>query len=200
MEQFTCIETVTTLYLLPSSTTTDGYSDVPSQTITDGSCDLSVNQVTSGYSIPVRITANYGKIANSNDIGQDKMASAMIRGHNKANCIVIDTNHINPSSWLPSLLVTNMCYILNKVEELGTVVELNNPSLVIVTESWLETSIPDLIYNGNCTEWRAIWSEIKRVITKSHDRVAGVRFVITSLISDQNCPTRSAISTLLYSF
>ncbi len=50
-----------------------------------------------------------------------------------------------------------------------------------------------LIYNGNCTEWRAIWSEIKRVITKSHDRVAGVRFVITSLISDQNCPTRSAI-------
>ena len=60
--------------------------------------------------------------------------------------------------------------------------------------------IIEIIYNGNCTEWRAIWSEIKRVITKSHDRVAGVRFVITSLISDQNCPTRSAITTLLYSF
>ena len=59
---------------------------------------------------------------------------------------------------------------------------------------------PGVINNGNCTEWRAIWSEIKRVITKSHDRVAGVRFVITSLISDQNCPTRSAITTLLYSF
>ena len=43
----------------------------------------------------------------------------------------------------------------------------------------------DLINNGNCTEWSAIWSEIKRVITKSHDREAGVRFVITSLISDQ---------------
>ena len=69
MEQFTCIETVTTPYLLPSSTTTDGYSDVPSQTITDGSCDLSVNQVTSGYSIPVSITANYGKVADSNDMG-----------------------------------------------------------------------------------------------------------------------------------
>ena len=52
----------------------------------------------------------------------------------------------------------------------------------------------------NCTEWSAIWSEIKRVITKSHDREAGVRFVITSLISDQNCTTRSAISTLLHSF
>ena len=57
-----------------------------------------------------------------------------------------------------------------------------------------------VIYNANCTEWSAIWSEIKRVITKSHDREAGVRFVITSLISDQNWTTRSAISTLLHSF
>ena len=56
------------------------------------------------------------------------------------------------------------------------------------------------INNDNCTEWSAIWSEIKRVITKSHDREVGVRFVITSLISDQNCTTRSAISTLLHSF
>ena len=59
---------------------------------------------------------------------------------------------------------------------------------------------PVVINNGNCIEWNAIWSEIKRVITKSHDREAGVRFVITSLISDQNCTTRSAISTLLHSF
>ena len=56
------------------------------------------------------------------------------------------------------------------------------------------------INNGNCTEWSAIWSEIKCVITKWHDREAVVRFVITSLISDQNCTTRNAISTLLHSF
>ena len=30
------------------------------------------------------------------------------------------------------------------------------------------------VNNSNCTEWSAIWSEIKRVITKSHDREAGV--------------------------
>ena len=30
-----------------------------------------------------------------------------------------------------------------------------------------------MINNGNCTEWSAIWSEIKCVITKSHDREAG---------------------------
>jgi hypothetical protein len=56
------------------------------------------------------------------------------------------------------------------------------------------------INNGNWTEWSAIWTEIKRVITKSYDREAGVRFVITSLISVQNCTTRSSISTLFYSF
>ena len=39
----------------------------------------------------------------------------------------------------------------------------------------------------------AIWCEIKRVITKSHDREA-----VTSLISDQKCTRRVAISTLLY--
>ena len=58
-------------------------------------------------------------------------------------------------------------------------------------------SLFPLIHNGNCTEWSAIWCEIKCVITKSHDREAGVRFVITSLISHQNCTTRSAITTLL---
>ena len=42
--------------------------------------------------------------------------------------------------------------------------------------------------------------EIKRMITRSHDHEAGVQFVITSLISEKNCTTRSAISTLLYSF
>ena len=26
-----------------------------------------------------------------------------------------------------------------------------------------------MIYNGSCSEWSAIWSEIKRVITKLHD-------------------------------
>ena len=53
---------------------------------------------------------------------------------------------------------------------------------------------------GKSTEWSATWSEIKRVITKSHDREAGVRFVIRNLISDRNCTTWSAITTLLYSF
>ena len=54
--------------------------------------------------------------------------------------------------------------------------------------------------NGNWTEWSAIWSEIIRVISKSNERVARVRFEITSMISDQNYTTRSLVATLLDPF
>ena len=37
----------------------------------------------------------------------------------------------------------------------------------------VKASAYSAVYNGNCTEWSAIWTEIKRVITKSHDREAG---------------------------
>ena len=56
------------------------------------------------------------------------------------------------------------------------------------------------IYNGNWTEWSAIWAEIIRVISKSNERAARVRFEITSMISDQNCTTRGSITTLLHPF
>ena len=53
-----------------------------------------------------------------------------------------------------------------------------------------------MIYNGNWTEWSAIWSEIILVISKSNERETRARFEITSMISDQNCTTRSSIATL----
>ena len=56
------------------------------------------------------------------------------------------------------------------------------------------------IDNGNWTEWSAIWAEIIRVISKSVERAAQVRFEITSMFSDQNCTTRSSITTLLHPF
>ena len=57
-----------------------------------------------------------------------------------------------------------------------------------------------VINNGNCTEGSAIWAEIIRVISKSNERAARVRFEITSMISDQNCTTRGSITTLLHPF
>ena len=60
--------------------------------------------------------------------------------------------------------------------------------------------ISQRIYNGNWTEWSAIWSEIIRVISKSNERAVRVRFEITSMISDQNCTPLSSITTLLNPF
>ena len=57
-----------------------------------------------------------------------------------------------------------------------------------------------MIYNGNWTEWGAIWTEIICVISKLNERAARVRFEITSVISDQNCTTRDSITTLLHPF
>ena len=58
----------------------------------------------------------------------------------------------------------------------------------------------DGICNGNWTEWNAIWSEIIRVISKSNERAARVRFEIISMISDQNCTPLSSVTTLLNPF
>ena len=72
------------------------------------------------------------------------------KGHNKANCIQINISASSANiskSWLPSLLLTNICHVLNKVDELSVVVEQNKPSLVMVTESWLRSTIPDSAVN-----------------------------------------------------
>ena len=50
-----------------------------------------------------------------------------------------------------------------------------------------------IISNGNKTEWSPIQSVIIRVITKSDDRVAGVRFVYHEYDYRLNWTTRSPI-------
>ena len=53
-----------------------------------------------------------------------------------------------------------------------------------------------MISNGNRTEWSPIRSVIIRVITKSDDRAAGVRFVYHDVIGLLNCPiTNCSITT-----
>ena len=54
-----------------------------------------------------------------------------------------------------------------------------------------------LINNDNQSVWSANWFEIIRVFFKSNERAARVRFEIISMISDQNCMTRSLSTTLL---
>ena len=51
-----------------------------------------------------------------------------------------------------------------------------------------------IISNGNRTEWSPIRSVIIRVITKSDDRAAGVRFVYQEYDYRQNWTTRSLVT------
>ena len=46
---------------------------------------------------------------------------------------------------VPSVLLTNACHILNKIDELGSIVEINGPDIICITESWLGLSISDNI-------------------------------------------------------
>ena len=57
-----------------------------------------------------------------------------------------------------------------------------------------EQFITRVISNGNRTEWSPIRSVIIRVITKSNDRAAGVRFVYHEYDYRPNWTTRSPIT------
>ena len=46
------------------------------------------------------------------------------------------------TSKVPNFLITNACHVSNKVDELHGVVEMNNATVAIVTESWLTDSVP----------------------------------------------------------
>lgn len=54
------------------------------------------------------------------------------------------------SGLMPSLLLSNVCHISNKVNELQSIMLLNNASIAIITESWLNAQTADSIINlGN---------------------------------------------------
>ena len=62
-------------------------------------------------------------------------------GHLATNCINIPTG-TRIISKVPKLLTTNACHVPNKVDELHGVVEMNNATVAIVTDSWLTDSVP----------------------------------------------------------
>ena len=71
-----------------------------------------------------------------------------VRGHVPSNCIYINGGS-KIMSKLPSFLVTNAYHERNKIDELASVIELNNADITIVTESWLSDCIPSsVVYIG----------------------------------------------------
>ena len=61
-------------------------------------------------------------------------------------------------------------------------------------ENYKDNRKSPIISNGNRTEWSPIRSVIIRVITKSDDRAAGVRFVYPEYDYRPNWTTRSPIA------
>jgi exonuclease III len=60
-------------------------------------------------------------------------------------CIKVKTVHspANPSSVCPTFFLSNICHISNKIDELSGIVSVNNPSVIMITETWLSKNIPD---------------------------------------------------------
>ena len=63
------------------------------------------------------------------------------RGHFPENCIQVLPETQSKTS-IPSLLLSNVCHLSNKVDELQGVAEINNVSIAIVTESLLTSETP----------------------------------------------------------
>jgi hypothetical protein len=72
--------------------------------------------------------------------------SDKVRGHVPSNCIYINGGS-KIMSKLASFLVTNACHVTNKIDELASVIELNNADITIVMESWLSDCIPSSVVN-----------------------------------------------------
>ena len=87
---------------------------------------------------------------------------------------------------------------------------LTNQNACFITFFCIQLPLFCTVLRKNCTvlsQWESsnffmyiIRSEIIHVISKSNERTARVWFEITSMISDQNCTTRSSITTLLNPF
>ena len=71
---------------------------------------------------------------------------------------------------------------------------LKSKFLFICASMKYESLLFSTICNGNRTEWSRIRSVILRVITKSDDRVAGVRFVNHEYDYRRNWTTRSLVT------
>ena len=121
-----------TIEISSFSTSSNGHFDPISQDATDDH-DTKLKQITPGKRIPVRITT---RTAPSNSVN--------MRSHTKSNCIYIKTNEERPKQLrLPIIMLANVCHIANKIDELYGVVANNNPEVVLITESWLTSNIPD---------------------------------------------------------
>ena len=95
-------------------------------------------------SIPVRITRSTSFTYKHNRNGRNQNILIKIRTSERNSNPNNQTNNKIRSN-MPTILLTNVCHILNKVDDLHAIVDLNNPSLIMITESWLNINVPDSV-------------------------------------------------------
>lgn len=92
--------------------------------------------------IPVRVTNRQVTLSNR---------SRGACSSNLVNIKTLNVRHDNISIKqcisTPSFFLSNVCHITNKVDELFGVLSVNDPTVVMITESWLSTSVPDSLVN-----------------------------------------------------
>ena len=96
-----------------------------------------------------------------------------------------------------SLFSSKQCIIKQLLDSVFVISGIIKVSVSVISLSLrlrLITLTSALISNGNRTEWSPIRSVIIRVIIKSDDRAAGVRFVYHEYDYRQNWTTRSLIT------
>ncbi len=85
--------------------------------------------------IPVRITNRQLIQRSTNQKFSHNLALIPIRKNNICESSIAYS--------VPSILLTNACHVTNKITELSGIAAVNNPSSVSITESWLDSNIPD---------------------------------------------------------
>jgi len=64
--------------------------------------------------------------------------------HRRNNCLVQISSE---DSRLPSVLLTNVCHLQNKLDELSVIAKQYCPEIICITESWLTCNIPGIAVN-----------------------------------------------------
>ena len=82
--------------------------------------------------IPVRVTNRITNITSRHTVNFNNLINVNIK-----------TSPSVGESSIPSFILSNVCHITNKVDELAAVVSIYDPSVVMITESWLSEDIAD---------------------------------------------------------
>ena len=83
--------------------------------------------------IPVRVTNRITIITSRHTVNFNNLINVNIK-----------TSPSIGESSIPSFFLSNVCHITNKVNKLAAFVSIYDPSVVMITESWLSEDIPDV--------------------------------------------------------